>query len=163
MTGWQVPFISGKREFLLNRPSDFDYWRGVADYMKGRQNPFLLPTFRNDLPVINEPALSATVFVSSNVQFFKFWRQRTYSYIRIQTNNGVIYRKVKEVTVNYDGDGNPLSVNVILSSALGAVAGDNIIKLVSFMNICRLDNDEIVLNHGDLQSVLSFDITTVNE
>lgn len=162
-TNWFAPFISGKRQYLLHRPTDMDYWRGVADTLKGRQNPFLLPTFRDDLPLSAVPALSATHIITSNVQYFDFWRAKTYRYLRIVTANGVIFRRVLEALANYTADGQPVSVDIKLDSALGAVAGDNIISMVSYVNICRLDSDEISLAHGPVDTVLTLAIRAINE
>jgi hypothetical protein len=160
---WPTPYISGERKFLIHRPGGFDTWRAIASYMKGRQNPFLVPTFRNDLPVIETPALGATQFKSDSIQFFDVWRSKAWRYIRIQSDSGTIYRKINEVLANYDLAGNPVSITVKIDGNIGASAGSNTNMIVSYVNTCRLDSDEIVLDHYEVDTVLSLKVRMVEE
>jgi hypothetical protein len=162
-TNWPVPFVSGKRTYVLKRPADMDYWRGLADALRGRQNPFLLPTFRDDLPLSAVPVLNTAFIETSNIQYFTFWRQKAYQYIRIASANGFIYRRVLEAICNYDAMGNPLTVTLKLNNSIGNVAGDNVIDRVSFMYICRLNSDDITLTHGQLDTTLTLEFRAVNE
>lgn len=162
-TRWPVPFVGGKRQYLAHRPAGLDYWRAVAAALKGRQKSFLLPTFRDDLPRVANPALSATSFYSTNVQLFDFWRERTYRYLRIVTQNGVIYRYINEVLAEYDLSGQPLRVQIKLNTAFGGSAGDNIISMVSYANVCRLDSDAIHLTHEEVDTIVSIAVKAVNQ
>jgi len=162
-TNWYTPFISGERVFLIHRPAGMDYWRAVADYLKGRQNPFLLPTYRHDLPLLSQPALNATIIVSTNVQFFDFWRSKAWRYVMIQSKAGTIVRKVAEVTVNYDPSGNPVSSNIKLTASIGNTAGSNENMIISFVNTCRLGLDEMKFEHGPVDSYLSIQVRGIEE
>lgn len=160
---WKTPFITSNREYLIHRPGGMDYWRAVASYMKGMQKPFLLPSFRNDLPLSETPALNATVIKSSNVQFADFWRSKAWNYLYIKSDAGVIYRKVTDLKVNYDGAGNPLTVDIILSASIGAGAGANSNMVVSYMNVCRLAEDTITLQHEAVDTILSFKTRLIDQ
>lgn len=162
-TNWYSPFIGGKRSYLVHRPNDLDYWRAVANYLKGRQNPFLLPTFRNDMPLAVTPSLGATTIVSSNIQFAEFWRSRAWRYLSIQSDAGILYRRINEVITNYDMNGQPISVSIKLASSIGSEAGRNQNMVVSFVNTCRLDGDDIVLEHGYVDTTLTMKIRLVEE
>jgi hypothetical protein len=163
-TNWPIPFMSGTRQYFVDRPTDMDYWRSVAHTLRGRQNPFLLPTHRNDLPLVETPSLGATSLVTSNIQYADMWRQRTYQYLQIENANAIIYRRVLEAITNYDVDGDPITVTLKLSASIGAVAGDNVISAISYVNICRLDTDEIELNHGEGgTTVLTIQVRSINE
>jgi len=162
-TNWFSPLISGEREFLVHRPAGLDFWRAFANALRGRQNPFLLPTFREDLPLYSTPALGATSFQTSNVQFFDFWRSKAWRYVRIQSDAGVIYRKINEVTDHYDADGNPIYMTVKLSASIGAGAGANSNMVISFVNTVRLDSDTITLEHGPVDTVLSMKVRMIEE
>jgi hypothetical protein len=162
-TNWETPFISGERSFLVHRPSGMDYWRAVADNLRGRWKPFLMPTFRNDLPLYETPALSATEIKTSNVQFFDFWRSKAWRYIRIQSSAGVIYRKINEVVDSYDADGTPLYMTLKLSASIGAGAGANENMMISFCNTCRLDSDEFVMQHGPVDTIMTLKVRVVEE
>ena len=162
-TNWFSPLISGEREFLVHRPAGLDFWRAFANALRGRQNPFLLPTFREDLPLYSTPALGATSFQTSNVQFFDFWRSKAWRYVRIQSDAGVIYRKINEVTDHYDADGNPIYMTVKLSASIGAGTGANSNMVISFVNTVRLDSDTITLEHGPVDTVLSMKVRMIEE
>lgn len=161
-TLWPTPYIGGAREFLAHRPTDIDFWREFADTIRGRWKPFILATYRDDLPLVAVPALSATVLVSSNVQFFDFWRSKAYQYIRIERPNGYIYRRINEVTMNYSAGGAPESINIELNSSIGGSAGDNDITKVSFANTCRLDDDVIKLDHYEVDTFVSMTVRTID-
>jgi hypothetical protein len=162
-TNWFAPLISGDREFLVHRPGDMDFWRAFASALRGRQNPFLLPTFRDDLPLYSTPALGATSFQTSNVQFFDFWRSKAWRYVRIQSDAGVIYRRINEVVDHYDADGNPIYMTVKLSASIGAGAGANSNMVISFVNTVRMDSDTITLEHGPVDTVLSMKVRMIEE
>lgn len=162
-TNWFTPFVSGERAYLVHRPSGMDYWRAVADNLRGRQKAFLLPTFRNDLPLYETPALGATEIKTSNVQFFDFWRSKAWRYIRIQSDAGVIYRRINEVVDHYDADGNPLYMTIKLASSIGAGTGANANMMISYVNTCRLDSDDIVMDHGPVDTVLTLKVRMVEE
>lgn len=161
-TNWRLPYINGTREFLAKRPADLDYWREFADTVKGRWKAFVFSTFRDDLPLAELPALSATTLVSTNIQLFDFWRNKAYRYVRIESGAGVIYRRVAEVTANYDESGSPVSVNVRLTAHIGSGTGANQITTVSFANICRLNSDTITLRHEAVDTIVSLQIRTVD-
>lgn len=162
-TYWPVPLISGQRRYLIHRPEGLDYWGAVANTLNGRQKTFLVPTFRNDLELASAPALSATHIVTTNVQYWEFWRYKTWQYLEIETANGIIRRKVLEAIVNFDVAGDPVSVDIKLDTALGGSAGDNDIRRISYMHLCRMNKDEVSLEHGSVDTVLTIEIRAVNE
>lgn len=160
---WPIPFVSGRREFLAHRPTDLDYWRTFANDVVGRQNPFLMSTYRDDIPLSEVPALSATEIVTSNLDYADIWLQNTYRRLQIKSAAGVLNVKVASAVTNYDGLGKPVSVTIKLLSSIGAAVGSNIISRVSFLNLCRLDDDEIVLVHYEVDTVVSLAVRTINE
>lgn len=162
-TSWYAPLISTEKNFLVHRPFGLDKWRAIASNLKGRQTPFLMPSFRNDLPVSEQPALSATEIKSDSIQFFDIWRSKAWKRVRIQSDAGVIYRTINEVVANYDSSGEPVSITIKLSSSIGATTGSNTNMVVSFVNTFRLDSDEIVVEHFEVDSIVSFKVRMVEE
>lgn len=160
---WYAPVISSQLSYLVHRSNGFDYWRAIAAELKGRQKPFLVPSFRNDLPVIEQPALGATQFKTDSIQFFTIWRSKAWRYIRIQSNAGVLYRKINEVLANYDSDGQPVSLTIKLDSSIGADAGRNVNMVVSFVNTVRLSDDQITIEHDYADSIITFKTRMVEE
>ena len=62
----------------------------------------------------------------------------------------------------YDGT-EESAVRIRLNAALGLVAGDNVIRKISFLNICRLTDDTIRLEHDGMQTKISLSWKTVDE
>ena len=160
---WPTPFPSGNRSYLIHRSDGMDYWRAVASVLKGRQNPFLLPTFRNDLPLYETPALDAATISTTNFHFADFYRSKGWRYARIQSDAGVIFRRINDVAVQYDVDGNPTHATVNFDGTIGAAAGSNENLVISYMNTCRLNDDKIEIEHGYIDSVLSMQVRIVDE
>lgn len=162
LTNWKTPFISGERQFKAQRPADMDYWRKFSDTIRGRRTAFLLPTWRNDLPLYSTPALSATVISTSNIFYAKYFVGAAARYVMIRSNAGTIYRKVSDIVTHYDLNGQPQYVDLILSGNIGAAAGSNVNMIVSLMHLTRLDSDQIELNHYELDTIVSFNVRTID-
>lgn len=159
---WTNPHAIGTRVYSFDRHSaKMDYWRGVFDQLKGRQGKFLLPTFRNDLPLREDIALNVTEFTTFNIDFFLWYLERNYHYLQIQNANGIKYIRINGVEPHYDVNGNPDYLTVKLASSIGNVAGDNVISSISYMNLCRLDSDEVRLTHYALDTEITFDFKAI--
>ena len=139
-----------------------DYWRKFSDTIRGRRTAFLLPTWRNDLPLYATPALSATVISTSNIFYAKYFVGASARYVMIRSNAGTIYRKVSDIVTHYDLNGQPQYVDLILSGNIGAAAGSNVNMIVSLMHLTRLDSDQIELNHYELDTIVSFNVRTID-
>jgi len=161
-TSWSNAHTIGNREFVFNRRDRIDYWRHIADYFRGRKKAGLFPTFRDDIPVISPVDLNSDHFDTDNIDFGTFWQEIIYRYIRIETANGIIYRRISNVIVHYDENGDAEYLTIYLTEKFGNSSGDNVIKRVSFMNLCRLDTDEITLTHYEIDSKINFTIRAVN-
>lgn len=157
---WRSVFTEGMREWVFDRQTGMDYWRAFIDYTKGRQKPFYLATFWDDLPLAEIPAPGATEFVTSNVHADRYLNQRNCRHVRIESEAGVFYRRVNYRILNYDDEGYPISVTVRLN---GNIGGSTVIKRISFVNKVRLNTDNIMLQHYTGHSTIRFDVRAVNE
>ncbi len=92
-----------------------------------------------------------------------FWLETTYRYLAIYTANGPAYHRIVDVSAHYDGAGDPDYLTVTLDVAIGASSGDNVIKAISYMNLCRLDDDEVKLTHTELDTTIDLTIKAVNK
>lgn len=161
---WRAALAVGNRRYRYNRFKDSDYWRAFADAMKGRRGSFLLPTFFDDLPLAAAPALNAAQIVTSNIQADEYLSNRAYKFLRIERMNGkVTFHNVVDKKMNYTVEGDPVSIDVRIAPSLGNTAGDNIIKLVSFAILSRLNDDNITIEHGQADSVISIPFKAVNQ
>lgn len=154
-TQWKHPKIGGKRAFKVQNLSDLDYWREFLDRVKGQQKGFLAPTFRNDLTLVEPPTLGGTTLTITNLDFFDQLGFKTYRRLRIVTANGVLIRRITGRSYVYD-DGVPVAVRLGLDAAFGGSAGDNDIRLISFLNVCRVTDDAIEIEHLSHSKIISF-------
>lgn len=153
---WSTPFVNGSRQWKIER-SDVDFWRIFMDEVKGMLNPFLLPTFRNDLPIYTMPALSSNKIEITNVDYAAQWENDTYKRIQIESDNGVVYRKVTSFVDPGNG-----RLELTLDSPIGSNPGDNNIIRISHLNKVRLASDTVTLEHYVNWTIVSIDVRTIN-
>lgn len=155
-------FKGGSRTFKLGRYNgDMDWLRAFLAAVKGRQGTFRLPTWFDDLPLAVQPALGATVLVSSNVQAEKYLYNPANKFIRIESRAGVIYRTIGDFRRIFTEEGVPIGVQITLNESIGNNAGANDIRKISFCPLTRLDNDVVSITHGDLDAIVSMSVKTV--
>lgn len=162
-TKWRMNFSSGKRSFNFNRYQDMDYWRAFADFIRGRQKAFIHPTYFDDLPLASSPALGATELISTNIQADEYLSGPLNKYIRIERQNGVIFRRINDRRLVYNANGDPVALTLFLNQNIGSTIGSNNISKISFAPLTRLNSDTITLRHESLDTTLTFDVRTVNE
>lgn len=163
---WRQTVISGNRAYTYDRRVSTPYWRAFAQAVKGRQKPFYIPTFFDDLPLHAAPALDATELHTSNLDanfYFTDGNNETFRWLRIITAAGVIYRRVNEVKIAYDANGDPEYLRLLLNQSIGTVPGRNNISRISYVYRARLGSDTFTIEHSMFASTISFDIQTVNQ
>lgn len=162
-TKWRMNFSTDKRSFNFNRYQDTDYWRAFADLVKGRQKVFIHPTFFDDLPLNQQPGLGDTQLITTNIQADEYLSGRLNRYIRVESEAGVIFRRINYHELVYDSNGDPVAVRLVLNSSIGSTSGSNVIKKISFAPLTRLNSDSVSLTHGSIDTTITLDMRTVNE
>lgn len=160
---WSNPHVASTRIYKYDRRVTTDYWRAICGELYGRQGVALFPTFRDDIPLLDPMVLNSVSFTTANINFFKWYLDNNYRYVAIKTANGMKYRKVNAVEPHYDGNGDPDYMTVTLATSTGNVAGDNVILSISYMNLCRLGDDEVKLSHYELDTEIAFTIKAVDK
>jgi hypothetical protein len=115
------------------------------------------------LPLAETPALDATSIITSNFHFLDYYRSQAFRYARIQSDAGELFRRITNVSANYDANGDAISANIFFDSSIGSDPGSNENMIISFVNTCRLERDEINLEHHFNYSILRMNIRTVDE
>lgn len=152
-TDWDNSFFSGSREWLIEDPETFLWWRQFVELVRGRCRSFLLPTFRDDLPMIDTP-VSPNQLITSNGRYVDYWTFETYKRIMIEASDGNHYRKVSAVTA--------LGTNeILLTLDQDLPAGE--IQKVGYLNLVRFNTDRFVWNHQRNYSVVSCGIRSIDE
>jgi len=153
--------ISGRRDYSFDRWVDMDHWRAILDHMGGRQRTIYVPSFYDDLPLAQQPALSATTLVTTEIQLYEMFQARMFGAVAIFRSNGTIYRSVLSTTMNYDVNGDPVSVNLALNQNIGAQPGSNVISKVSLLYKMRSTEDTIRMEHFQNHSTISLNLESV--
>lgn len=151
------PFVEQSKQWFVDREEEMDWWRTFFDYTKGMLRPFLVPTWRDDLPLVEEPVLGDNELVTSNTDYLDYWPNQTYRWIQIQSAAGVIYREVESVEADDAG------VILSLDENIGLAAGSNEDLIVSFLNLTRLNEDEVALEHFVNHTIVTVKTRTVNQ
>lgn len=157
---WRNTLISQTRAYQIEL-EEITNWKAFAEAVQGSQKSFLLPSFRNDLRLASTPALGATQLVTDDHGFREYMKIGTsaYKYLRLETENGVIYRRVLGITEDLN-TGNP---TIFLNGSIGSNPGDNDFTCISLVYLCRLVKDEIALEIRETYGIVTFSIQAVNE
>lgn len=155
---WYQPQINTERTFIVDEAETLDYWREFADTMKGSRGAFLIPSYRNDFTLNTVPALNQKLMTTTDLYMADYFKSLSNRYLRIETQNGVIFRKVADVILDFDR-----TATIVLATALGNVAGDNIISKISIVHKVRITDDRIRLLHMPNYVELSINVSTVEK
>ncbi len=151
------PFIESTKQYLIDREIEMDWWREFFDYTKGMLRPFLVPTWRDDLPLAEQPGLGDNEIITTNTDYADYFAYATYGWVQIKSDTGVLYRKVSSVEVDL------LGLRLSLDDAIGLTTGSNENMVVSFLNLTRLNSDEVQLNHFINHTIIQVETRTVNQ
>lgn len=160
-TSWPHPFMAGERKFLVQRyldPEEMDWWRDFLGDLRGMQNPFLLPTWRQDLTVPQAPSAGSSQLLVSQTDYVSlYFPYESYKRLQIETAGGTIWRKVLQATNNGDG-----TVTLELDNAFGLNPEDVDVRRVSFLNLARLGRDRVKLSHAHHTTTIAIGVRTVD-
>jgi hypothetical protein len=153
------PFIGGSRQWQIDREDmdELNYWREMGDYLKGCQKPFLLPTWREDLTLFEDAVLGSSTIKIRETSLIAQFSFNSHNRIQILSQNGIKYVGISEVEDQGD------YILVTLDDSIGSDEGDEIIRMVSFLNVTRLSSDNIKLDHFVNWTIVTLEVKTVNE
>ena len=161
-THWLHPFVGGGRQFYIPRrtnPTEMDYYRDFLVDAHGRQNPFLMPTWFDDLVLDSNPPQGAIQFETNDAAYAAdFATHDTYKRLMLTNTEGtVIYRKVDTATAQ-PGDLSLITLTTPLPNEVAWGSGFTI----SFLNKVRLGSDDVQLTHFALYTLLDISVRTVD-
>ena len=151
------PFVEQSKQYFIDREVEMDWWRTFFDYTKGMLRPFLVPTWRDDLPLVEQPTVGDNELITSNTDYIDYWPHITYQWIQIQSDAGVIYRRVESV------ENVPTGLRISLDENIGITTGVNENMKVSFLNLTRLNEDFVTLEHFVNHTIVTVKTRTVNQ
>jgi hypothetical protein len=158
---WEHTFVSGTRQFLIQRrlqPVEMDYWRDLMSQLFGQQTPFLMPTWRSDLPLHEQPEIGSSQLIVDAADYTSlYYPANTYRRLQIETDEGIIWRKVISSTDQPDG-----TTLLELDTNFGVTEAGSTINKISFLNVTRLNSDRVTLYHDHLSTVIEINIRTID-
>jgi len=159
---WLHPFIDGMRQFAIKRmqvPAEMDYWRDFCNFARGMREPFLFPTYREDILLATNPTSSSTTLDVLTEDYDDiYFPYDTYKRLRLVAPNGeVIYRKVQSVLVL-----SPTTQRLTLTAALPGTAQWGSGFKIGYLNKVRLASDQVRLDHYKTYSIINLSIRTTD-
>lgn len=120
------------------------FFRSLMYLLKGRQGEIWVPTYQSDLKLVATVAATASTMDVELTGYSLFLvGQINRQDIRIELLNGtVFYRRVTGST-SVDANTERLSID----STLGQQITASQVRRISFMSLCRLNSDNIVIQH----------------
>lgn len=116
--------------------------------LNGRQKAVWLPTFSDDLQLVN--AISGTRLEVANCGYTKFGQgQNGRQVVQIELTNGErFYRKI--VSAQEFGKAERLTLDELFLHSIP----QSLVKRLSFMSLCRLNSDTVnIVHHNDIQGL----------
>lgn len=148
---WKMPAMSGNRMFRTKRLFEFDFWREFAAKIVGSRVPFFLPTYRADIIPV-DPNASGATFVARGTMPYITFSAPAYKQVMIEKTSGTTIHTITSVSLSGD--------NTIITLDSGDV--EDAIK-IGYVNLVRIDNDVIQLEHHQEYTIITMTVRTVYE
>lgn len=161
-TSWLHPFIDGMRKWNIKRitdPNEMDYWRDFITEARGMREPFLMPSWREDLFLATTPnPADPKIEVDSLSYSSQYFPYDTYKRLRLVNPDGdSIYRKVTAVEDQPGG-----TVLLTLNDPLpNDPAWGNGFE-IQYLNKVRFGSDQVKLTHFTVNTILEASIRTTD-
>lgn len=156
---WKFQKMTFPRTFMSNRFFDrpnWLFWNKFADYCKGSQNPFYMPTYREDFAVVAPPQPNGNTFTLKGTEYAEeFFPNAAFKQFAFFTRAGVHYASVTACAIE---GGN---TKCTFAPALPNVAGYAVDQLISLLLKLRIADDKISCEHTSLQTRLTINLRTV--
>lgn len=157
---WPHPVVNSTRKWTIRRrqnPGEMDWWRDFLDTVLGQREPFLMPTWFADLTLAEMPGVGTGQLRITNQDYASlYFPYDTFQRLQLETDAGILWRKVLAVTPNPDGT-TTLQLDIGFAD-LAEVA----ISKVSFLNRVRLAADTVTLTHDRLRTQIELATRTVD-
>ncbi|AEG53117.1 hypothetical protein [Sinorhizobium meliloti] len=145
-----IPFKSQKYNWALQGRADYDTLKKTFYHLRGRAIPAWLPTFFNDLQIVENTPTGGTSIKIENIGFTASGGVQTgRTHIMVTRVDGTnTFHRILSSAI--DGDKEIIGVNSPFASGLPAAS----VMRISFMQLSRLDQDRIeIVHHTDTRGV----------
>lgn len=129
--------------WLLGSRAEHTALRALLYHLQGRFQALWLPTFADDLTLVDPVAPADMGLTVANVGYSRFAGGASGRRdIRIELRSGVVYHR--RIT---DASEAGATETLALDSALGAIVNPGDVARISYLALCRLDQDDLELLH----------------
>ena len=136
---------------IANTAAERQWWKKFLGSVRGRQKPFLLPTWRHDLDLVSNPAGTSLIVEGPPTPdapgyVTTYWPSLAHRRVQLLKSDGTVaYRTISAAVDNLDG------TQTLTIATLTAT-----VTRVSFLETVRLDTDEVTVDlvaaeYGDLE------------
>ena len=131
-------------KLLMEDKAAISKFYGFLEYRQGRLKPFWIPTEAKDLQIVNTGTSGSQVIKIKDIGYATYIKQDSSKRdVALFLNDGsVLFRRITGSVNNGDG-----TEDLSLDTALGISWDSSTFKYVSFLKFCRLDSDEIEIEH----------------
>ena len=162
-TSWLHAFIGGARKWNIKRlkdPDELDWWRDFITEAWGMREPFLMPSYRQDLFLASTPnGGDPTIEITSTNYATQYFPHDTYTRFRFTNPDGdQIYRKATDAQ-DLPGGTTELTLDTAVPNLPEWSNGFEI----EYLNKVRFASDTFTLTHYATYTILSGAIRTVDE
>lgn len=158
---WSQPYVTGLRRFLIQSMldiTDSEWWRVFLDHCHGKQNSFLLSTWREDLvQVEGSEILVSQIEVEGTAYANQYFESETYKRLEIETDQGTFWVKASGVT------NNGASTTIDFSPSLSIDPATVEVIRISYLMLARLGTDTVTFTHNGTHSIVEFPIRAALE
>lgn len=138
-------------DFSWRTEAGRQWWLKFFATVKGRRKAFLLPTWLDDLTVHTQPTTADLVVFGDTAysdtyrgNFMADWQSSTgHDWIQLEMSDGtLLYREITGAVNNGDGT-QTLTMNAAVDTSGGA---PDVVR-ISYMELCRLEDDAVNIQH----------------
>lgn len=132
--------ITEIRRFVVPTLEERALWNLLATTLHGSMVTFLAPTWREDLVLNAQPATGASTIVITDEPGYNsiYEGAPSHDYLQLETDAGIIYRKVNSAVDNLDG-----THTLTLDTALPGTVPGSTINRISFLERVRMSSDVV--------------------
>lgn len=147
LSSWATGKRTSVKGFVSSSRLELRNIRRLIHALRGRQISFYLPTFTNDLTLVNKLSNGATAMDVNNVGFNKFAQERGPSrdILRVIETDGTIHTRNILSSAEVDSKNETLTVDVSWPNDIEIVD----IERIEYVELVRFDTDKIRIEHAN--------------
>ncbi len=136
-------FVVQSHRFVPYQRAAHAALRGLLYFLQGRFTAMWVPTFADDVTLVEALGDSSVSMVISNIEYARFGGRPGRRDLRIELRNGAAYhvRILGGTAINADTE------SLELAAPVGVTITPGNVRRISWLQLCRLDHDQVEFLH----------------